>query len=181
MANQPETLIADRYAVLLAQPMPEAGGGLPTFAAKDRQTGDTALIAIQVRRDLPPASPRAANAGRPIDGVLTPLAHGPAPGPRGEAGYFVVCPAPPGPPLAGHLRPWPEAALIAHVLRPIALALEKLAARGVTHRAIRLDNVFEGPRGQPSCWVRLGCTRRDASARAVRATLQRHVPPRRAR
>jgi hypothetical protein len=148
MAKQPETLIADRYAVLLAQPLPEAGGGLPTYAAKDRQSGDAALIAIQVRRDLPPRPRALQMLTAPIDGILTPLAHGPAPGPRGEAGYFVVCPAPPGPPLAGHLRPWPEAALIAHVLRPIAMALEKLAARGITHRAIRLDNVFGGPRDE---------------------------------
>jgi hypothetical protein len=35
------------------------------------------------------------------------------------------------------------------VLRPVALTLEKLAARGVTHRGIRLNNVFEGQRGQP--------------------------------
>lgn len=148
MAN-PETLIADRYAVLLAQPLPDAGGGLPTYAAKDRQTGEAALVAIQVRRDLPPRARALQLLNSPIDGVLTPLAHGSAPGPRGEAGYFVVCPAPPGPPLAGRLRVWPEALLIAQVLRPIALALEKLAARGVTHRAIRLNNVFEGQRGQP--------------------------------
>jgi eukaryotic-like serine/threonine-protein kinase len=149
MANQSDTLIADRYAVLLAQPQPEAGGGLPTFAAKDQQSGDAALIAIQVRRDMPPRARALQMLTTPIDGVLTPLAHGPAPGPRGEPGYFVVCPAPPGPPLAGRLRPWTEAALIAQVLRPLALTLEKLAARGVTHRAIRLNNVFEGQHGQP--------------------------------
>ncbi len=149
MANQPEALIADRYAVLLAQPLPEAGGGLPAFAVKDRQTGDSALIAIQVRRDMPPRARALQMLLDPIEGLLTPLAHGPAPGPRGEAGYFVVSPAPPGPPLAGRLRPWPEAALVANVLRPIAFTLERLAARGITHRGIRLNNVFEGGRGQP--------------------------------
>jgi eukaryotic-like serine/threonine-protein kinase len=149
MANPPDTLIADRYAVLLTQPMPGAGGGLPAFSAKDRQTGDTALIAIQIRRDTPPRARVLQALNSPIDGVLTPLAHGPAAAPRGEAGYFVVCPAPPGPPLAGHLRAWPEAALITCVLRPLALTLEKLAASGVTHRAIRLNNVFEGQPGQP--------------------------------
>jgi eukaryotic-like serine/threonine-protein kinase len=146
---KPETLIADRYAVLLAQPLAEAGGGLPAYAAKDRQTGDTALIAIAVQRDLPPRTRALQLLGSPIDGVLTPLAHGAAPGPRGEAGYFVICPPPPGPPVAGRLRVWPEAALIAQVLRPLALTLQKLAARGVTHRAIRPDNVFEAQHGQP--------------------------------
>jgi eukaryotic-like serine/threonine-protein kinase len=149
MANQSDSLIADRYAVLLTQPMPGAGGGLPAFAAKDRQTGDTGLIAIQARRDMPPRARALQMLNSPIDGVLTPLAHGAAPAPRGEAGYFVICPAPPGPPLTGRLHPWPEAALITCVLRPMALALEKLAASGVTHRAIRLNNVFEGQPGQP--------------------------------
>jgi len=149
MANPSEALIADRYAVLLAQPLPDAGGGLPAFAAKDRQTGDAALIAIQVRRDMPPRARALQMLTGPIEGVLAPLAHGPAPGLRNEPGYFVVCPAPPGPPLAGRLRPWPEAALIAHALRPLALALDRLAARNVTHRGIRLNNVFEGQRGQP--------------------------------
>jgi hypothetical protein len=150
MANQPETFIADRYAVLLAQPLPDAGGGLPAFAAKDRLTGDAAVIAIQVRRDAPPRA-RALQQmlTTPIDGVLSPLAHGSAPALRGEPGYFVICPAPPGPPLAGQLGPWPEPALVEQVLRPIALTLEKLAGRGVTHRAIRLNNVFHAQRGQP--------------------------------
>ncbi len=149
MAIAPETLIADRYAVLLAQPLPEAGGGLPCFAAKDRQTGDTSLIAIQVRRNAPARARPLQILAHPIDNLLGPLGHGPAPAQRGEAGYFVICPAPPGPPLAGRLRPWTEAALIAFALRPIALALEKLAGHNLTHRAIRLNNVFEGQRGQP--------------------------------
>jgi len=149
MATPPETLIAGRFTVSLGQPMPESGGGLPCFAAKDSRSGDTPLIAIQVRRDSPARAHSLQMLGQPIDGLLTPLAHGPAPGPRGEAGYFVICPAPPGPPITGRLRPWPEAALISLALRPIALVLEKLAGHNVTHRAIRRNNVFEGRRGQP--------------------------------
>jgi hypothetical protein len=149
MANPPEQLVADRYAVLPAQPMPEAGGGLTTFAARDRQTGDTALIAIQVQGDQPVRAHVLQMLSVPIDGVLSPLAHGPSPAVRGEPGYFVICPAPPGPALTGNLHPWPEAPLIAFALRPIAQTLAKLAARDVTHRAIRLDNVFHGQRGHP--------------------------------
>ena len=149
MANDPPTLIADRYAVDLAQPLPDAGGGLPCFGVKDRQTGDTSLIAIQVQRNAPARARGLQMLVHPIDHLLTPLAHGPAPAPRSEAGYFVICPAPPGPPLGGRLRPWSEAALIAFALRPIASALEKLAGHNLTHRAIRLNNVFEGQRGEP--------------------------------
>jgi len=149
MAASPETLIAGRYAVQLGQPVPEAGGGLPCFVAQDHHTGDTGLIAIQVRRDAPARFHALQMLVQPIDGLLCPLAHGTAPAPRGDAGYFVICPAPPGPSLAGHLRPWPEAALISFALRPIALVLEKLAGHNLTHRAIRLNNVFQGGRGQP--------------------------------
>ncbi|HUB14283.1 MAG TPA: serine/threonine-protein kinase [Acetobacteraceae bacterium] len=149
MATPQEILIADRYAVRVAQPQQEFGGGLPCFAARDSHSGDTALIAIQVRRDAPARARPLQTLVHGIEGLLTPLAHGIAPAPRGEAGYFVICPAPPGPPLAGRLHPWPEAALIAFALRPIALALEKLAGHNLTHRAIRPNNVFQGQPGQP--------------------------------
>ena len=86
---------------------------------------------------------------RPIDGLLCPLAHGRAPGPLGQAGYFVICRAPPGPPLAASLRPWPEAALLDQFLRPAALVLEQLHANGLTHRAIRLNNLFQAAPGHP--------------------------------
>ena len=62
-----------------------------------------------------------------------------------------------GPEPAGSLHAWPEAELMANVLRPAAHVLEQLQARGVTHRGIRLDNVFQSHRGEPvvlgSAWA----------------------------
>ncbi len=75
--------------------------------------------------------PRAgALAGLTHAALLPPLAHGPAPTPSGETGYFVICPAPPGPSLLATLRPWPEAELTDFVLKPMALALGELQERG---------------------------------------------------
>lgn len=46
-------------------------------------------------------------------------------------------------------RPWPDAELLDCVLRPAAHVLVHLQARGMTHRGIRLDNVFQSAPGQP--------------------------------
>jgi hypothetical protein len=84
--------------------------------------------------------------------MLVPLGQGPGPaGTGGGQAWYVICPAPPGPALGAALAaPWPEAALLGLVLRPAALALRQLAARGLTHRAIRPDNVFQAGPGQPA-------------------------------
>ena len=60
-----------------------------------------------------------------------------------------ICLAPPGPSLGEPQRPWPEAELLDCVLRPAAHVLEQLQERGMTHRGIRLDNVFQSAPGQP--------------------------------
>ena len=148
MATPPATLIAGRYRLDTARPLPDAGGGLPTFAARDERAANAEMVAIQVARHAPPRARALQMLGEPIDGMLCPLAHGPAPGPLGEPGYFVVCTAPPGASLAARVRPWPEHAVIELLLRPAALALDQLATRNITHRAIRLNNMFQGQRGQ---------------------------------
>ena len=109
-------------------------------------------MAIQLHRQKPPR-PRAFQAlAAPIEDLLTPLAHGPV----GDACY-AICPAPPGASVLSRSRPWPEAELLECVLRPAAHMLEHLQARGMTHRGIRPDNVFQGAPGQPvvfgPCWA----------------------------
>jgi eukaryotic-like serine/threonine-protein kinase len=158
MASQNGTrLISDQFVVDLARPLREAAGGLLAFAAADRRSGKNDLMAVAVQRY---ATPRV----RPLqilnaqhEGVLTPLSHGVGPPIAGEAACYVVSALPPGPSLAVGLQPWPEAALIEHVLRPAAHALERLQAAGVTHRAIRANNVFHASRAHPivlgSAWA----------------------------
>ena len=146
--NPAAPLIGGQYAIDLARRMDWAGGGLPAFAATDRLSGGTAFMALQATPRFPPRAAALKALAGPIEGVLAPLAHGPGPGPSNEGAYYVICPAPGGPSLAASLRPWPEAALLEQVLHPAALALEQLQHAGVTHRAIRPDNVFHRP-GQP--------------------------------
>ena len=68
-------LIGDRYIVETGRPLPPIGG-LAAFAATDQTSGRSDLMAIRVQRHLPPR-PRALQAlATPIEGLLTPLAHG---------------------------------------------------------------------------------------------------------
>ncbi|HEX4260722.1 MAG TPA: hypothetical protein VHY76_06445, partial [Acetobacteraceae bacterium] len=162
-----ECLIGGQYALDPARKLTHAGGGLPTCAAIDRRASahaaGPALMAVQARLSLPPRARVITTLhGARIDGVLLPFAAGPGPE-RSDApgalpgavpsGAWVVCPAPPGPPLTLE-RPWTETELIDCVLRPIAAALDGLAERGVTHRAIRPNNVFRAGPGEPCV---LGC------------------------
>ncbi len=152
MSGQTDALIGGVYAVDLARKLPLSGGGLPAFAVRDRKGPRDGLMAVQVRRGLMPrAHALAALQGGSIAGLAMPVAHGAAAGPGGSPAYFVVCRAPAGAPLgsiAGILRAWNEAELLACVLRPAAACLAELQARRLTHRAIRPDNVFQPVPGQ---------------------------------
>jgi hypothetical protein len=143
-AVRPEgPLIADRYVVDAGRRL-LATGGLATFGATDQVTGRSDLMAIELHRQVP-SRPRAFQLlATPIEGLLTPVAYGVA----GNACY-AVCLAPPGPPVQARIRPWSEAELIECVLRPAAHVLEHIQERGITHRGIRLDNVFQAVPGQP--------------------------------
>ena len=90
--------------------------------------------------------------------MLLPLAHGSGAAPGGGQAYYIITTQPQGAPLLAvgteSLRPWNERDLLNDVLRPAALALDRLATCGVTHRAIRLSNLFHLRFGQP---ITLGC------------------------
>lgn len=102
-------------------------------------------MALRVQAGRPPrADALEALMGKAASGILLPLAHGAA----GDA-YYIVCPAPPGAPLANPRRAWAEAELIEQFLRPAAQALMALSASGITHRAINLGNLFRATSGHP--------------------------------
>ena len=156
--SAPESLIAGRYAVDPARPLAGAGG-LAAMACTDRGGGAQELMAVLARRAVPPrARAIAALMAAPVDGALMPLAHGPVLPPGSDAQvYGMVCPLPPGPALSADLRPWSERDLMECAVRPIGLALDRMARRGLTCRAIRLDNVFRPLRTEPVvlgvCWA----------------------------
>lgn len=151
MARAPRNsanLIADRYAVDIARPLASLEGAT-CFAVTDRNSERDDLVAVQVRRTLPPRARALQALVMPIEGLMTPIAHGRAADPgTGEAGY-VIYQAPPGPSLAANRRQWSEAELLEHLVRPVAHVLGQLQARGITHRGIRLDNMFQSAPGQP--------------------------------
>jgi hypothetical protein len=154
-ADDASSLIGGAYAVDATRPLPGAGGGLAAFAVIDRRSaGRSSLMAVQSPPGAPPrAAALHALTGWAEEGLLAPLAHGPARGAQGEPAWFVVSAAPPGPSLAVTLRPWNEHDLLDCVLRPAALVLEALETRRVTHRSIRPDNMF---RAGPGASVVLG-------------------------
>lgn len=146
--------IAGRYIVDPNRPLQGAGAGQAAFAATDRRSGRGDLMAVAVARAAPVRATALRDLNDPVDNLIFPLAAGTAPGPNGNSGYFVICPAPPGPAIGIPTKPWPEPALIGQILRPVAQVLRQLESRRLTHRAIRPDNVFLPAPGQP---VTIGC------------------------
>ena len=146
-------MIAGQYTVDVSQPLPGAGGGLDAFAVNSRGGTRAAMMAVLSRPSAPPRG-TALNAllSVTVDNLLTPVAYGLDAGPAGVPGWFVICPLPPGPaiwPAGGAApRPWSESDLLAHLLRPAAIALAQLHASHLTHRTIRPDNIFRATPGQ---------------------------------
>jgi hypothetical protein len=146
---------AGRFLVDAARPYADAGGGLPAFAATDLRSGRDDLIAVQIARDAPARGwPVSTLTNQTVRNLMVPVGTCIAPGADGVPQAFVICPAPPGPPLLSRLHPWPETELIRWVLKPVAAVLVILREARVTHRAIRPDNLFQAADGGP---VVLGC------------------------
>ncbi len=72
-------LIDGVHLVDPARPLPGAGGGDPALAVLDRDGAPTNLMAVQAARGRPPRAAAMHAAMGMNDGVLGPLAHGPAP------------------------------------------------------------------------------------------------------
>ncbi|MGH7119037.1 MAG: hypothetical protein ACREFP_08630 [Acetobacteraceae bacterium] len=161
----PEGLIAGLYQADPTRPL--AGfDGAAAFGARGPDQG-AAFVAIEVPAGVAPrALALTAFGNGAITGVMAPLAHGAARLPGRKAAYYVVTAGSPGPSLAEQPRAWPEEKLLALVLRPVAAALERLASRGVTHRAIRPDNLFQAAPDQPvmlgPAWVAPPASRQPA-------------------
>jgi hypothetical protein len=157
LPDSADASIDGRYRIDPHAPLPELGGGRPAFQVSDSKAGDGRLVALAAD---PFASPRhrcLAVLDRPIDNLMVPVAHGLGPGPNGGRCYYVVCNAPMGRPVSADPTPWPEAALLEQVLRPAVQVLAALQGLGITHRAIRPNNVFAQGWSQPvtlgAAWV----------------------------
>jgi hypothetical protein len=148
MATSPAGPIGGIYTVDFGHTVDGAADPVAPFVA--RGGGSASVMAIPVARGWPArARVLTALTGTPVRHLLYPLAHGVATMPSGDNGYYVVCPAPPGPSLQASLRPWSESELIEQVVKPVAQVLADLQSRGVTHRAIRAANLFQTARSTP--------------------------------
>ncbi|HTZ70776.1 MAG TPA: hypothetical protein VMB71_09025 [Acetobacteraceae bacterium] len=145
--DEPGT-IASYYRLDAARP-PHMVGGLRAFAASDRRDPARPLIAVQARPDLPPrARALARTAQAQVPHAMLPLDQGPGRDPAGHEVWFMLCAAPPGPALSATPGVWSEDEVMRCLLAPAAAALDALSARGVTHRAIRPDNLFRAGPGE---------------------------------
>src|SRR5277367_3683436 len=139
--DEPGT-IASYFRLDPARP-PQMVGGLRAFAASDRRDLTRPLIGLQARADLPPrARALARMAQAQVPHVMMPLEQGPGRDPAAQEVWFMFCAAPPGPALSTAPVVWTEDEVMRCLLAPAAMALDALSARGVTHRAIRPDNLF---------------------------------------
>lgn len=120
---------------------------MDAFVATDKTSALGSLIALKVHRRFPARAQALHALSTPVDGILNPIARGTGFTRNGEGALFLITPSPPGPPIGGAARAWGEAELLDRVLRPAARTLDRLAARGLTHRAIRPDNVYVVPGG----------------------------------
>ena len=138
-------LVADHFAVDFNHRLPHAAAGALAFAAIDRRHPRRELMALAVSATAPPRNV-ASLWTSPPPGMLAPIAHGAGRDAVGRLGWFVICDAPPGPPVweAGQVSipSWSEADIVACLLRPVATALAALHDQRITHRAIRPENLF---------------------------------------
>jgi hypothetical protein len=140
------------WTVLLDQPVPALSGVLPALAA--RHASGRRGFALACRPDLPPRLGALTSLGQAqIDGLVLPQALLPARLPRSpRETLLAVMPLPPGPPILtaqGRCRPWSESELVHDLLRPVARVLAALEARSVTHRGVRVENLFRTREGGP--------------------------------
>ncbi len=140
-------VIATHYRIDPQRPAPALAGGLRAWPVTDTRDASLRLLAVQTRLALP-ARPRItlADAGPPVPCTVLPMVYGTGRDLAGAPGWFVICEPLPGPAVGLARGPWREKTLIACVLMPAAAALLGLQGRGLTHRAINPDNLFQdGP------------------------------------
>lgn len=149
-------VIGGRYRVEPGQPR-DGFCGLASCTVEHASTiADQAnvpsLVAVRARRDAPPPASLQNYVHVYSPGLLMPVAHG-----VGGGSHWIVCDAPPGPSLLQAPLPAPvgEAELVNAFLKPLAQALSRLHAAGLTHRGVRPANLFRLESGRvllgPGC------------------------------
>lgn len=141
-----EVLLAGRYRLLPGRRIPSLDSPRAlAYEAVDVEAPARALFCLISPVEALPRLPLARSlSATPVDGLLNPCAAGYCRWPSlGGAAAAFLFPRPKG----SRLRPGAAAGLSTaelsrRVLKPLARVLATLEARGVTHRAIRADNLF---------------------------------------
>ncbi|MGE5506615.1 MAG: hypothetical protein ACM31L_19490 [Actinomycetota bacterium] len=147
-AGPPGTL-RDRFIVRSNQPLPELSSpSADAFAAEDKRDPNRSLYALICRHDVAPR----VGVMRALKGVASPglqqlVEWGPMNWPpAGRQCMTVVYERPAGrrvvTNLKGDIRRVDEYEIGKKVIEPLIAAMKELNQRGITHRAIRLTNLF---------------------------------------
>ena len=144
-----EILVADRYQILPDSPISdfELSGG-KAFAVRDKRSSMSSLVARVCDKGVLPRLDVAVQLHRLVDtNVVQPRAWGPVYWtPEGRHAYCVIFDRPESGPLMPTLdtkvRPINAENIIRNFLAPAAMTLALFVRHGLTHRAIRPDNLF---------------------------------------
>ncbi|MBS4076027.1 hypothetical protein KGY14_12585 [Ameyamaea chiangmaiensis] len=135
-------LIGSRFSIALDEPVAPIGG-CDTFAARDALSPGASMHAM-APSTLLPARPCLLTALSLRSDALMTVAR------LDEAeSLWLIAPEPPAA-LSISRSGWTESAILDHVVQPLAGALRALERAGITHRAIRPDNVYQSRPGVPA-------------------------------
>ncbi len=148
-ASKAAPVLLDRYEIYLDEPLPAYESLVAgCYAASDTKGARESLMALIARHRLPPRADILSSL-RSIDcpALIRPYRWAAVDWPGGsERRFAILCGQPGGPRLMPSLSepiaPMSDDALTQGVIKSLVSALGELSARGITHRAIRPDNIF---------------------------------------
>ena len=148
-ADGPPGVLRERYTIRANRPIPELSTpNAEAFVAEDKRDANRQLYALICRPELPPR----VNVMRALKGMQTPglvqlvewgAMHW---SPAGRQCMTVVYERPVGKRLISNLRQefrrFDEYEIGRKVIEPLVSAIKELTTRGITHRSIRVTNLF---------------------------------------
>lgn len=147
--GQVPPVILDRYEIHPGRPLPAYDTAVAAaYAAVDTKGARESLMALVARERMPPRTDILPSL-RSIDSpaLLRAYRWAPIEWANGAERRFAILYTQPGgtrimPSLAEPITPMSEDTLVDGVIRPAVVAIAELSSRGITHRAIRPDNIY---------------------------------------
>ena len=179
-----EVVLKGRYRIFPDQPLPEFDSpSAKAYAAFDSQQSNRSLFCLICDPAVPPRRSLIGRLrGRDSTGMVVPVDEGVCDWPPAQRRVFGVLFGTPGGPRVDPTKAMTGPEILKRVVLPIADALLIAEKRGVTHRGIRVDNLFwNSPQGtgRRARRMRLGAARLRSAAR-IRSGRSGREPPCRA-